>query len=158
MSKMGSHDPFGYLKHKLWPKERLGVNLSIWLSITKSQESTWFPWVHVACSYTVGKLSTRATTFLQTSYQSHVYTQSYGPIKLQESQLWEFQESHYFGTPKSLGSPGTKCHLGVGSVIRHKVYYNGESDRFPQVRVVVNLVSPNLPMAHFNTKSVPAMH
>jgi hypothetical protein len=21
MSKMGSHDPFEYLKHKLWPKE-----------------------------------------------------------------------------------------------------------------------------------------
>jgi hypothetical protein len=26
MSKMGSHDPFGHLKHKLWPKERSGVN------------------------------------------------------------------------------------------------------------------------------------
>ncbi len=25
MSKMGSHDPFGHLKHKLWPNERLGV-------------------------------------------------------------------------------------------------------------------------------------
>jgi hypothetical protein len=25
MSKNGSHDPFGHLKHKLWPKERLGV-------------------------------------------------------------------------------------------------------------------------------------
>ncbi len=25
---MGSHDPFGYLKHKLWPKEGLGVKLS----------------------------------------------------------------------------------------------------------------------------------
>jgi hypothetical protein len=25
MSGMGSHDPFGYLKHKLWPKERLKV-------------------------------------------------------------------------------------------------------------------------------------
>jgi hypothetical protein len=25
MSEMGSHDPFGYLKHKLWPKEGLGV-------------------------------------------------------------------------------------------------------------------------------------
>ncbi len=23
---MGSHDPFGYLKHKLWPKEGPGVN------------------------------------------------------------------------------------------------------------------------------------
>ncbi len=29
MSKMGSHDPFGYLKHKLWPKEGLRVKLAI---------------------------------------------------------------------------------------------------------------------------------
>jgi hypothetical protein len=27
MSKMGLHDSFEYLKHKLWPKERLGVNV-----------------------------------------------------------------------------------------------------------------------------------
>ncbi len=26
MSNMGSYDPFGYFKHKLWPKEGLGVN------------------------------------------------------------------------------------------------------------------------------------
>jgi hypothetical protein len=29
MSEMDSHDPFEYLKHKLWPKERLGVKVSI---------------------------------------------------------------------------------------------------------------------------------
>jgi hypothetical protein len=29
MSKMGSHDPFGHLKHKLWPKERLGAKLAV---------------------------------------------------------------------------------------------------------------------------------
>ncbi len=29
MSKMGSHDPFEHLKHKLWPKERSGVKLAI---------------------------------------------------------------------------------------------------------------------------------
>jgi hypothetical protein len=29
MSKMGSHDPFEHLKHKLWPKEGLGVKLPI---------------------------------------------------------------------------------------------------------------------------------
>jgi hypothetical protein len=29
MSKIGSHDSFGYLKHKLWPKEGPKVNLSI---------------------------------------------------------------------------------------------------------------------------------
>jgi hypothetical protein len=29
MSKVGSHDPFGHLKHKLWPKEGLGVKLVV---------------------------------------------------------------------------------------------------------------------------------
>ncbi len=29
MSKMGSHDPFGHFKHKLWPKEGLEVKLAI---------------------------------------------------------------------------------------------------------------------------------
>jgi hypothetical protein len=29
MFKMGSHDPFGYLKHKLWPKEGSGLKLPI---------------------------------------------------------------------------------------------------------------------------------
>jgi hypothetical protein len=29
MFKMGLHDPFGYLKHKLWPKVGPGVELSI---------------------------------------------------------------------------------------------------------------------------------
>jgi hypothetical protein len=28
MSKMGSHDPFGLLQHKLWPKEGMGVKLT----------------------------------------------------------------------------------------------------------------------------------
>ncbi len=29
MSEMGSHDPFGHLKHKLWSKEGSGVKLTI---------------------------------------------------------------------------------------------------------------------------------
>jgi len=44
--------------------------------------------------HTVEKLSTRATTLLKISSQSEVYTQSYGPPKLREFQLWEFQDSH----------------------------------------------------------------
>jgi hypothetical protein len=47
MSKMGSHDPFGHLKRKLWPKERPGVKLTIWLLTTKNQESTQFSRVQV---------------------------------------------------------------------------------------------------------------
>jgi hypothetical protein len=29
ISKMGSHRPFGHLKHKLWPKEGPGVKLAV---------------------------------------------------------------------------------------------------------------------------------
>jgi hypothetical protein len=34
---------------KLWPKERSGVKLTVWLSTTKSEKSTRFPYVQVAC-------------------------------------------------------------------------------------------------------------
>jgi len=50
MSKMGSHDPFGHLMHKLWPKEGPGVKLVIWLPTIKSQRSTQFPCVKMACN------------------------------------------------------------------------------------------------------------
>jgi len=44
-----------------------------------------------------------------------------------------------FETPT--GSPGTKSHLDVGFMERHKVYDKGEGGGFPQVRAVVSLVS-----------------
>jgi hypothetical protein len=31
------------------------------------------------------------------------------------------------------GSPMTKRHLGVGLMARHRIYYKGEGDGFPQV-------------------------
>jgi hypothetical protein len=46
---MGSHYPFEYLKHNLWPKEGSGIKVPIWLLTTKSQESPWFIYVQVAC-------------------------------------------------------------------------------------------------------------
>jgi hypothetical protein len=49
MSKMGSHDSFGHLKHKLWPKERPGVKLAVWLPTTKSRESTRFTSLQAMC-------------------------------------------------------------------------------------------------------------
>jgi len=44
-----------------------------------------------------------------------------------------------------LGSPGTKSHLDVGLVERHKIYYKGEGGGFPQVQAVMSLVSPSCP-------------
>ncbi len=44
-----------------------------------------------------------------------------------------------------LGNPKTKCHLDVGFVERHRIYYKGEGGGFPQVRAMMNLVSPSCP-------------
>jgi hypothetical protein len=57
-----------------------------------------------------------------------------------------------------LGSRETKCHLGAGPMARHKVYYKGEGGGLPQVWVVVNLVSPCLPVARSCIKSTQTMH
>jgi hypothetical protein len=45
MYKMGSHDPFGHLKHVM-TKRKVGVKL---LPTTKSQKLPRFPYVQVAC-------------------------------------------------------------------------------------------------------------
>jgi hypothetical protein len=58
----------------------------------------------------------------------------------------------------SLGSLGTKCHLDAGLVARHRLYYKREGGGFPQVRAMVGLVSPNLPMVCPGTKSALIMH
>ncbi len=58
----------------------------------------------------------------------------------------------------SFGSPETKCHLDVGLMERHKVYYNGEGGGFPQFRAVVNLVSSSLLVGRLSTKNAFAMH
>jgi hypothetical protein len=42
-----------------------------------------------------------------------------------------------------IGSPGTKWHLNVGLMEKHKVYYKRKGGGLPQVRVVVSLVSSN---------------
>jgi hypothetical protein len=57
-----------------------------------------------------------------------------------------------------LGDLGTKCHLDVGLVERHRVYYKGEGGGFPQVLAVVSLVSLRLPVVCPSTESAPTMH
>jgi hypothetical protein len=53
---------------------------------------------------------------------------------------------------------GTKWHLGVGPVARHKENYKGEGGAFPQVQAMVSLVNPCLPMVRSCTKNDLATH
>jgi len=146
---MGLHDPFGHLKHKLWPKEKSGIKLTIWLPTTKSQELTWFPCVQVACHI----LLENSQRGLQLCFRPHFNQRS--THKVMRAQSRESPNFRNFGTP--FGSLGAKCHLDVGLMERHKVYYKGEGGGFPQVQAVVSFVSLSLPVTRPNTKNAPAM-
>jgi hypothetical protein len=147
MSKVGSHDPFGHLKHELWPKERSGI---IWLLTSKSRESTRFRYVLVLCDI-----------LLESSQRGLQLCLNLISIGGLHSKLWGPKVA---GVPTlgisglSLGSPGTKCHLDVGLVEKHKVYYKGKGGAFTQVRAVVSLVNSNSPVTRPNTKSAQIMH
>ncbi len=111
MSKVGSHDPFGHLKHKLWSREGSKIAL---ISLRAG-----------GVRHVVEELSIRATTLLQTISTRGLYA------KLCALKVVGIPTLGVSRLP--LGSPGTKCHLGAGLVTRHKVYYEGEPRGFPQV-------------------------
>jgi len=154
MSKIDSHDPFGHLKHKLWPKEGLGVKLAIWLATTKNQESPQFRRVQVACRWC-------ATYSWKAIDENYNFVSDFISIEGLHIKLWGPKVT---GVPTlaisglSLGSPGTKSHLDVGLMKRHKVYYKGEGDGFLQVRAMVSLMNPSLLVTRPSTKSAPIMH
>jgi len=90
MSKMGSHDPFRYLKHKLWPKERSRVVLI-------SLHAGGLP-------HTIGKLLTRATILLRLHFNqgfAHKVMgfQSCGSPNFEnfEAPIWESHDKMTFG-------------------------------------------------------------
>jgi hypothetical protein len=146
MSKMGSHDPFEHLKHKLWPKERPGVKLVVWFPITKRWEPPWFPCVQVACNTPLES----SQEGLQLCFKPHSNHKSIR--KVMGPQCCKNPSCQNFRTP------GTKCHLDVGFVERHIIYYKGEGDGFLQVRVVMSLVNMSSLVVRPRTKSAQTMH
>jgi hypothetical protein len=104
--------------------------------------------------HTVGKISTRATTLLQTALRSEVCSQSYGASKSRESRRAGFQDSRA-GVP---GVPGEKSHLDVGPVESHIVYYKGEGGGFPPSPGRGESCVSVLLVAGPSTKGAPTMH
>jgi hypothetical protein len=151
MSKMGLNDSFGYLKHKLWPKEGLRIKLSIWLPTIKSWEFPWFTCMQVMCHVSL-EISWQG---LQLCFRPHLNRRFAQKIMGLQS-----RKSPNFGNFKipNLGIMGQNdiwvqaTWQGTYNTIR------GEGSGFPQVRVVVSLVSSCLPVACPCTKRTPTMH
>ncbi len=125
-------------KTQVMAKRKAGSQIA---SLIPNQKKSGIDPIYLAADdvrHIVGKLSTTATTLLQTAPRSEVCLQSYGAPKSRESSLARFRDSHS-------GVPGKKSHLDVGPVERCIVYYKGEGGGFPQVRAVVSLVCPCCP-------------
>jgi hypothetical protein len=159
MSEMILHDSFGHLKHKLWPKERSGVKLAVWLPTTKSRESNW---QFDSWPLKVGNRPNFFTCRWHATYCWKALDEGYNfawdliSIEGFHTKLWgpKLAKVPTLGISRlPFGSPGTKCHLDVGLVERHRVYCKGEGGGFPQVRAVVSLVNPSLPVVRPSTKS-----
>jgi hypothetical protein len=149
MSKMGSHCPFGHLKHKLWPKERPGVKLAIWLSTTKSRESTRLPCVQGTCDIPLESSWQRLQLFLELIAIEGLHK------KLCALKVVEIPSVTILGLPS--GSPGTKSHLDVAPLGRRRVYYGGRW-WFPSSPGRGESCVSELLVACLSTKSAPTMH
>jgi hypothetical protein len=167
--EMGLHEPFGHLQHKLWQKERPGVKLAIWLPTIKSQESTRLQCVQVECDTPLESSWWRPQLCFRPHcdqrlaqevmrFQSRGTFSDFIVIRGRHRKLCALKVA---GVPAigisrlPLGSLETKNHLDATPVESCRVYYMGEGDGFPRVRVVVSLVSPKLLVARPSTKGVP---
>jgi len=101
---MTSHEPFGHLQPKLWAKEGPGVKLTVWLSTTKSQESTRPRHLQKDCSIVLESSRRELQDFFrphpnQRSEQEVMDAQSFGsPTRDSfETPPWESREKVPFG-------------------------------------------------------------
>jgi hypothetical protein len=150
MFEMSSHDPFKHLKHKLWPKEGSESNCqfdSRPLKVRNQPDFLTFRW---HATYRWKDLNEDYNFILDLIAIEGLHVELWAP------KVVRILAMGIPGLP--LGSLETKCHLDVGLVERHKVYYKGEGDGFPQVQAMVNLVNLNLLVVHPSTKSAQIMH
>jgi len=132
---MASHWPFGHLQPKLWAKEGPGVKLAVWLSTTKSREST-----------SSRRRLEECDTALESSWRElQLWFKTCPDPSLGRGAMAIQSSRSPAGTLSGLhfGSPNKMCHSDVASTTSRREYYMGEGGGFPQVQAVVNLVCPS---------------
>jgi hypothetical protein len=112
--------------------------LAVWLSTTKSRESTQFPCVLA----TWDKPLESSRWGLQLCFRPRCNQRSAQEV------ICAHKVARVLVVAISklpLGSPETKSHLDVALVERRRVYYKGEGGGFPQVWTVASLVCLSCP-------------
>jgi len=88
---------------------------------------------------------------------NYKFASNFVPIRGRSEKLWmpkvpRVQTKTISGL--HFGSPRKKCHSDASATERCRKYYMGEGGGFPRVWAVVSQVSPRLPVACPNTKTV----
>ncbi len=154
MFKMGSHYPFGYLKHKLWPKEGPQI-----LFDSRSLKFKNLPDLLV-CRW----CATYHQKVLNKGYNFDLDLTSIGGFhkKLWASKVTEVPILGILGlsgiSKLPIWESQDKMTFGSSPVARHKEYYKGEGGDFSQVQVVMSFVSTCLFVVCSCTKGAPTMH
>jgi hypothetical protein len=149
MFKVGSHDPFRHLKHKLWLNERPRIKLVDWLPTTKSLESTRFPCVQVVCNTPLESCQRGLQLWFRRRPDRRSAREVIAPQNRKNSNLGNFRIPIWESQIKS--------HLDASLAERCRVYYMGEGGGFPRVQAVVSFVSPRSLVVHLSTKSAPTL-
>jgi hypothetical protein len=89
-SFLGSHDPFGHLKHKLWPKKGWGVKSVRPLKVENYLDFLMCRW---RATYRLKDFNESYKFALDLISIRSLHAKLWAP-KSQESHLWEFQDSH----------------------------------------------------------------
>jgi len=150
MSKMGSHNPFGYLNISYGQKKGQESNCQFDPRPLKVRNNLDF----LSCKWHV----TYCWIFFNEGYNFALDITSIGGL---HRKLWDSKVTRVsiLGISRlPFWSPRTKWHLGAGPMARHKEYYKGEGGGFLEVQPIVSLVSRCLPMARLCTNRVPTMH
>ncbi len=140
MSKMGSHDPFGHMKRKLWPKEGLGIKLP--LKVKNHCDFFLCKW---HATYRWKACDKGYNFFLNLILVRGFHTKLWAP------KIMEIRNFGNFGTP--IWKSWNKMTFGCWSHGQaQSMLYNRKGGGFPQVWAVVSFVNPCLPVVCLCTK------
>jgi hypothetical protein len=146
MSKMGLHDPFGHYGQKKgresnWQFDSRPLKVRNWPDFLGCKWHATYRWKDLDKGYN--------------------FVLNLISIRGLHAKLWAAKVA---GIPilaisrLPVGSPGTKCHLNVGLMERHKVYYKGRRWWLPPSSGRGESCEFELSVACPSTKSAPIMH
>jgi hypothetical protein len=148
MSKMGLHDPFVHFKHNYGQKKGRESKFDFWpLKVKNHPDLLVCKW----CARYHWKAFDKGYNFALDLISIRGLHAKLRALKIARVPIMGIS-----GLP--FGSLGTKWHLGVSLVTKHKIYYKGEGGGFPPNLGYGEYCESVFACGSFVHQNVPTMH